>query len=309
MVERGVGEYQIKKAEKSRTLIINGLASGDWIRYTQVVSQTGLSTATVSKFLKKLEKEGEIEKKVDIESGEYPYPAYYRLTDKGLERINKDALKKRIDATPLEFSSLDITRRSLKAKVDVPGWYKKIDKLLARLGVKEVDERGYDWPAYFSIVSDSKLVKEWVTELKRQIHILLNERHPKLEAELLEFYTRFLISSLFGSLEETTHLNILTSLKLPPMEISKYKPLTAKYDLSLYAKVYSRLLEAVVLLLKKKYEQSENFEDFLKKTRGTSIILTIDLHTDFHSVVEYFDKKIIEIEQFRAKGDSSNNHS
>jgi len=201
LVERGVGEYQIKKAEKSRTLIINALANGDRIRYTQVVSQTGLSTATVSKFLKKLEKEGEIEKKIDIESGKYPYPAYYRLTDKGLERTNKDALKKRIDETPLEFSSVDITRRSLKAKVDVPRWYKKIDKLLAKLGVKEVDKKGYDWPTTYSIMSDSKLVKEWVTELELQIHILLNERHPKLEGELLEFYTRFLISSLFGSLD------------------------------------------------------------------------------------------------------------
>jgi len=294
MVERGVGEYQIRKAEKSRTLVINGLASGDWIRYAQVVSQTGLSTATVSKFLKKLEKEGEIEKKVDIESGEYPYPAYYRLTDKGLERINKDALKKRIDETPLEFSSLEITRRSLKAKVDVPGWYKKIDKLLAKLGVKEVDKRGYDWPTTYSIFSESKLVEEWKAELYSQINTMLKKRHPKLEGELLEFFTNFLMTSLFVSLEETAHLNILTSLKLPPMEISKYKPITAKYELGLDAEVYSRLLETVVLLLKEKYDQSHSFEDFLEETRGTSMILTIDLSTDLHRIAEAFDKRIID---------------
>jgi len=55
--------------------------------------------------------------------------------------------------------------------------------------------------------------------------------------------------------------------------------------------------------------QSKNFEDFLEETRGTSIILTIDLNTDFHSIVEYFDKKILDIEQLRTRGRAANNHS
>ena len=64
-----------------------------------------MSTATVSKFLKELENDGEIQKKVDIDSGNYPYPAFYRLTAKGLERVNKDVLKRRIDEIPVEYNS------------------------------------------------------------------------------------------------------------------------------------------------------------------------------------------------------------
>ena len=52
-----------------------------------------MSTATVSKFLKELENDGEIQKKVDIDSGKYPYPAFYRLTAKGLERVKKVFLR------------------------------------------------------------------------------------------------------------------------------------------------------------------------------------------------------------------------
>lgn len=309
MVERGVGEYQIRKAEKSRTLIVNALANGKWEQYNKVVRKTGLSTATVSKYLKKLEEEREIEKKIDIKSGKYPYPVHYRLTKKGFETRNKDTIKKRIDETPLEYSSLDITRRSLEAKVDVPGWYKKFDKLLAKFRLKEVDKREYDWPTTYSVMSDSKLVKEWKDELYNPIKSWLNERHPKLEGEFLEFFTQFLMTSLFANLEKTAHLNILSSLKLPPMGISKYKPISAKFDLGLDAEVYSRLLETVVLLLKTKYDQKEELKDFLEETRGTSMILTIDLNTDFHSILEYFDKKFFETEQLRAKGYESNNSS
>jgi len=302
MVKRGLGEYQIKKAEKSRNLVMNVLANGDWLRYTQLANQTSLSTATVSKFLKELEKEGEIQKKVDIESGEYPYPAYYRLTDRGLERVNKEALKKRIDETPpLERYSMEITRQNLKTKVDVPGWYKKLDRFLTRLGFKEADKRNYEWPTTYSIFSESKLVEEWKDELYQQISTMLKKRHPKLEGEMLDFLANFLMTSLFASLEETAYLNILTSLKLPPIGNSKYKPISARYELDLYTEIYSRLLDAVVLFLRKKFDQSKNFEDFLEETRGTNIFLSIDLKTDFQRIVETFDKKILEIEQLRAR--------
>lgn len=176
------GRLWIKKAQKSRTLIINCLANGDWNRYNHIVSQTDLSTATVSKFLKELENDGEIQKKVDIDSGNYPYPAFYRLTAKGLERVNKDVLKRRIDEIPLEYNSFfEIMRQNIKAKVKVPAWYKKFDGLLSKLRLKEADERKYDWPTTYSVMSDSKLVDEWRSELYDPIKALLHEKHPKLE--------------------------------------------------------------------------------------------------------------------------------
>jgi len=48
-----------------------------------------MSTATASKHLPELEKEGAIERKLDTESGKYPYPAYYRIRQKGLENLSK----------------------------------------------------------------------------------------------------------------------------------------------------------------------------------------------------------------------------
>ena len=106
-----------------------------------------MNTATVSKFLKEMENDREIQKKVDIDSGKYPYPAFYRLTAKGLERVNKDVLKRRIDEITLEYISFfEIMRQNINAKVKVPAWYKKFDCLLSKLRLKEANERKYDWP-------------------------------------------------------------------------------------------------------------------------------------------------------------------
>jgi len=74
----GVGEYQLKKLEKSEKAILEVLKDGKWHRHQEIKEKTRLSTATLSKTLKRLEK-GLIEKKIDLESGEYPYPVYYRL--------------------------------------------------------------------------------------------------------------------------------------------------------------------------------------------------------------------------------------
>jgi hypothetical protein len=49
-----------------------------------------MSTATASKHLPELEKEGSIQRKLDTESGEYPYPVSYRIRPKGLEDLSKN---------------------------------------------------------------------------------------------------------------------------------------------------------------------------------------------------------------------------
>jgi DNA-binding HxlR family transcriptional regulator len=78
MAERGVGSYQINRAKKSASLILNVLKDGKWHRFSEILKATGLSTATLSKHLKMLEGKL-IQKKIDIESGEKPIPIYYRL--------------------------------------------------------------------------------------------------------------------------------------------------------------------------------------------------------------------------------------
>jgi DNA-binding MarR family transcriptional regulator len=84
---KGVGEYQIKAFMGSYQKILTALASGDWVRYCDIVKSAGVGTTTASKFLKSMEEAGEVEKKVDLTSGEYPYPVLYKLTPKGLAAL------------------------------------------------------------------------------------------------------------------------------------------------------------------------------------------------------------------------------
>ena len=75
---KGIGEYQIKKAKASKKEILKVLGNGKWHRYNEIKEATGLSSATLSKHLELLTI-GIVEKKIDLESGEYPYPVLYRL--------------------------------------------------------------------------------------------------------------------------------------------------------------------------------------------------------------------------------------
>ena len=78
MVKRGLGLVQIERSNDSQSSILNTISDGEWHRYNEIVVKSGLSTATVSKHLKKMEN-GLIEKQIDIESGKYPYPVSYRV--------------------------------------------------------------------------------------------------------------------------------------------------------------------------------------------------------------------------------------
>ena len=98
MVKKGVGAPQIDQAKESKETILKVLTDREWHRYNEIVENTKLSTATVSKHLKELEK-SLVEKRVDIDTGEYPYPTYYRwrptlpLIDDGLQQRLNDYLK------------------------------------------------------------------------------------------------------------------------------------------------------------------------------------------------------------------------
>ena len=80
MVKKGVGSWQIDKALTAVQAIIEILIDGKWHRYQELREKAGLSSATLSKHLKELEK-GIVEKRLLLNSGEYPYPVEYRIKE------------------------------------------------------------------------------------------------------------------------------------------------------------------------------------------------------------------------------------
>jgi DNA-binding HxlR family transcriptional regulator len=66
---------------EKRKLILSILSDGKWHRHKEILEKTRLSPTTLSKHLKDLTK-GIVEKKLDLESKEYPYPVLYRLNPK-----------------------------------------------------------------------------------------------------------------------------------------------------------------------------------------------------------------------------------
>lgn len=77
------------------------LADGKWHRYGEIVKTTGLSPATVSKHFKKLR--DVIEKKIDFESGEYPYPVYYKAREAFLQLYDNEQVIRAMDFDSQEY--------------------------------------------------------------------------------------------------------------------------------------------------------------------------------------------------------------
>lgn len=105
-MKKGIGEHQLEKEKTAKSLILNLLSDGRWHRYTEIQQTTNLSTATLSKHLKNLEKEKVIEKKIDLESGDYPYPVYYRLPlslDKIIKAYSMGASIETLRKTIIEY--------------------------------------------------------------------------------------------------------------------------------------------------------------------------------------------------------------
>jgi DNA-binding transcriptional ArsR family regulator len=78
MVKKGVGKWQIDQSAEATKAIMEILIDGEWYRYQEIKAKSGLSSATLSKHLKELER-GIVEKEMRLKSGEYPYPVLYRL--------------------------------------------------------------------------------------------------------------------------------------------------------------------------------------------------------------------------------------
>jgi DNA-binding HxlR family transcriptional regulator len=84
---KGVGKHQLILNLESRRKILAALSGGEWMRYRDIVESAGVGTTTASKFLKLMVAAGEVEKKVDLISEEYPYPVLYKITPNGMEAL------------------------------------------------------------------------------------------------------------------------------------------------------------------------------------------------------------------------------
>lgn len=74
--DRGMGRHQLDRIAEARKTVLMLLADGDWHQYGELREKSRLSSATLSKHLKQLK--DIVEKKLDTESGKYPYPVHYR---------------------------------------------------------------------------------------------------------------------------------------------------------------------------------------------------------------------------------------
>lgn len=88
---KGMGIDQVAKSRKAKIQLLHYLSDGKWHRYNEIKNhkRSGrifgkVSPATLSKHLKELVKCGFLEKKMDRESGEYPYPVSYRICEKAI---------------------------------------------------------------------------------------------------------------------------------------------------------------------------------------------------------------------------------
>jgi DNA-binding HxlR family transcriptional regulator len=108
MAKRGLGNTQIGDYKTAKDKILKVVNDGDWHRYSELTEKTKLSTATLSKHLKELER-GIVERCIDVESGDYPPPVFYRIKPAYIEITSaakiflKVRCKKTIKKSPALF--------------------------------------------------------------------------------------------------------------------------------------------------------------------------------------------------------------
>jgi DNA-binding HxlR family transcriptional regulator len=103
MTEKGFRYWQLQKMEAAAFIILRYLGDNKWHRYQELLEKTKLSSATLSKHLKVLER-GVVEKKMETESGVYPYPVSYRIREN--YQIFNDLLNLPINADQSEKDNL-----------------------------------------------------------------------------------------------------------------------------------------------------------------------------------------------------------
>jgi len=76
---KGIGKYQLEKAQKTVMAILRAVSDENPHQYSELKQLTKLNSPTLSKHLERLKKTKVLKRKMDIESGKYPYPVYYSI--------------------------------------------------------------------------------------------------------------------------------------------------------------------------------------------------------------------------------------
>ena len=88
-----MGMYQKEKVFYAQRSIFRVLSDGQWHRNMEIKEKTKLSSRTLAKHLNKLTQLYLIERKQDVESGEYPVPVFYKAIAELLTYIRGSILR------------------------------------------------------------------------------------------------------------------------------------------------------------------------------------------------------------------------
>jgi len=177
----GKGTTQIKDALKNQKLILSILSDGKWHRHREILEKTKLSPTTLSKHLKELEK-GIVEKRIDLESGEYPYPVYYRLDEslaiiRGFKRFTRPCL---------------FTLENRLPRLDLYVYQKFMGELLLQYLIEfsenpKKQEELFNQAVEYFVLED---FREWIQALKETVRKLKKE-NVNITEILKEELTRY----------------------------------------------------------------------------------------------------------------------
>jgi hypothetical protein len=84
---KGIGRYQIEKAQKSIMTILRILSDAKAHQYSEIKKETKLNSPTLAKHLKRLKEVKVLKKRIDTKSGKYPYPVYYNVNPAFLPQL------------------------------------------------------------------------------------------------------------------------------------------------------------------------------------------------------------------------------
>lgn len=117
---KGIGKFQLEQKEKSTMSIFKVLSDGKQHRYKEIKEKTRLNDPTLQKYFKQFLNMNLIEKEVDIKSGKYPYPSYYKATSGSLIILQIDQkLKIQIEQIEKIISDPECTILTALYKIDM----------------------------------------------------------------------------------------------------------------------------------------------------------------------------------------------
>jgi hypothetical protein len=214
-----------------------------------------ISERTLIRYINQLVTTNYLEKRIELN-----HRTWYRPNE---ELFTKHQIKNNVDALPLV-----ITQQNLKIRLP-----------------HQTETDMFPSPI-FSAAFESKTVDKWKNKLEPKIKEYLKTRYPDINKQELELNTNLFLQYFFDFIEANLKLAILTNLKLPPINASKWSTLIGKTKKNIYAKIWQHLFEAITLLLFNTFEQYEKLEDFINNTENTKMQLLLEANTNFKELLE-----------------------